>query len=344
MLTTAAQLAGIRIARAGEGDMAAWSRRVAELPGARLAHAPEWFTVIRNAYGHEPLYLEGEDGDGRLGVLPAFVVRRPLRRAVVSSMPFLDGGGACGTSTRLVDALNARLFEEARRLGADRVEVRSAEPAAAPFPHHDHKVNVVLSLPPDSDRLWRGLDGRVRNQVRKAERSGLSVEFAGAEALDEFHAILSARLHELASPVHAPAFYAEVLAAFGGAARIAVVRKGSMAVGSLLALGFKDTLVVPWASCLRSHAALCPNMLLYWETIRRACALGFRRFDFGRSTRDSGTHRFKRQWGAVDEPLYWYGAPASAHGASSVFTRAWRRLPLRVTRRLGPHVRRYLTQ
>ena len=94
-------------------------------------------------------------------------------------------------------------------------------------------------------------------------------------------------------------------------------------------------------------------MLLYWETIRTACAEGFDRFDFGRSSRLSGTYRFKRQWGAREEPLFWYTIPLTARagsppsvssGAPLALAQTWRKLPLAVTRRLGPRIRKYLIQ
>jgi CelD/BcsL family acetyltransferase involved in cellulose biosynthesis len=124
-------------------------------------------------------------------------------------------------------------------------------------------------------------------------------------------------------------------------------------VGGLIALGFKDRLVVPWASSRREYFASCPNMLLYWEMLRMACLEGVRRFEFGRSSRDSGTYRFKRQWGAVDEPLFWYTIPLG-HGSARVVSTdgqrgarlaaAWHRLPLGVTRWLGPSIRKSLSQ
>jgi hypothetical protein len=93
---------------------------------------------------------------------------------------------------------------------------------------------------------------------------------------------------------------------------------------------------------------------MYWETIRAACAERFERFDFGRSSRDSGTYRFKRQWGAVDSPLYWYTVPIGrgqvpprSNGVSrtaACLAGLWQFLPLTVTRHVGPHVRKYLIQ
>jgi FemAB-related protein (PEP-CTERM system-associated) len=344
----------VRVLRAGGGDVAGtWSRAVADLGESRLAHAAEWFTVIRNAYGHIPLYLHAEDGDGRRGVLPAFIVRRPVGGTVVCSMPYLDGGGPSGGSAVLTDVLEARLIEEARTTGAAAVELRSPHRLAIASTPLEHKVNLTLPLPSDPERLWRQLDGSVRNQIRKAERSGLSVELGGAERLDDLYAIFSARMRELGSPVHGRRFFSEVFDAFGGRARIALVRKGALPIGGLIALGFKSVLTVPWASCLRQYLPLCPNMLLYWETVRAGCREGFARFDFGRSTRGSGTYRFKRQWGAREEPLFWYtiplrGRPRQARpgaGRGAAFlTGSWRHLPLALTRSLGPRIRKYLTQ
>jgi hypothetical protein len=90
-------------------------------------------------------------------------------------------------------------------------------------------------------------------------------------------------------------------------------------------------------------------MLLYWETLRRACADGYGRFEFGRSTRGSGTYRFKLQWGAREEPLYWYtirlrGAARPSPEAAGLVARAWQRMPLALATTIGPTVRRFLIQ
>ena len=47
-------------------------------------------------------------------------------------------------------------------------------------------------------------------------------------------------------------------------------------------------------------------MGLYRAFMERAIAEGCTRFNFGRCTPGSGTHRFKLQWGGRDEPLWWY--------------------------------------
>jgi FemAB-related protein (PEP-CTERM system-associated) len=349
---TSANGSKVRIMRA-EHDVSLWSGLVNQLGDARLAHAPEWLAAVRHPYGHEPLYLMAEDGAGHGGVLPAFVVRRPWFGTVVASMPFLDTGGPCASSAGLADSLVERLMVEAREIGATSVELRCSQRLNLPTPPLEHKVTLTRALSPDADRLWRQLDGSVRNQIRKAERSGLTVEFGGGEKLDEFYAIFATRMRELGSPVHGQPFFSAVVDAFGNRARVALVRKGTTPIGGLIALAFKDVLAVPWAACLSEFFAMCPNMLLYWETIRQGCADGFGCLDFGRSTRGAGTYHFKRQWGSREEPLFWYsipidgrlGRPVPSDGRSAaVLAESWRHLPIAVTRYLGPRIRRYLTQ
>jgi len=329
-----------------------WQAIAREATDSTLAHAPEWYTVIRRAYGHDPMYYVAEDERGGRAMLPAFVVRRPLFGTIVTSMPFLDGGGPCTSSGVLAGRLLERLIAHADVLGARAVEVRCTARLPVGVQPAQHKVNLTLDLCPEPDRIWRQLDKAVRNQVRRAERSGLAIEIGRAENLCEFYEVYSARMRDLGSPVHGIGFLRSTVEEFSERARIVLVRQGRKTVGGLVALAFKDTLVVPWSACLKEYFPLRPNMLLYWETIRFACTQGFRRFDFGRSTVRSGTYYFKRQWGAQEEPLFWYtipvrarsGAHRAAAGAPATLAKVWQRLPATITRRLGPPIRKYLTQ
>jgi hypothetical protein len=111
---------------------------------------------------------------------------------------------------------------------------------------------------------------------------------------------------------------------------------------------------LPWVSSIRDTFELYPNILLYWELIAKACNEECDTFNFGRSSEDSGTYEFKRQWGAVPDPLYWYawsdapgqGLEASLRADSARregLTRLWSRLPLSVANRAGPWLRKSIS-
>ena len=58
------------VSGAGGESAAPWAEAVESLGGSGLAHAPEWLTVIRETYGHDPLYLSAEDGRGAAPSFP----------------------------------------------------------------------------------------------------------------------------------------------------------------------------------------------------------------------------------------------------------------------------------
>ena len=151
--------------------------------------------------------------------------------AAVSPEPLDDPG-----LTTAIDATARALLDEAVRIEAQFVEFRSQTELDLPVKPLETKVNLVRSLPPDAARLWAQLDPKVRNQIRKAERLGLSVEFGHEPALDSFYDVFAANMRDLGSPVHGRVFFRTILQAFGDRARIALVRKGSTIIGGLLAL------------------------------------------------------------------------------------------------------------
>ena len=109
---------------------------------------------------------------------------------------------------------------------------------------------------------------------------------------------------------------------------------------------------VPWASSRREFLQYCPNNLLYWEMLRFTCQQGLCQFDFGRSTQDTGTYRFKKQWGSVPRPLYWQyylprGSrppdPTHASLKSRILVGVWKKLPLGVANAVGPRIRGHIS-
>jgi hypothetical protein len=106
------------------------------------------------------------------------------------------------------------------------------------------------------------------------------------------------------------------------------------------------TTQVPSASSLREFNSSNANMLLYWNLLTRAIERGQREFDFGRSTRDGGTYKFKAQWGAIEHPAVWqhyvrHGHAGDMRPSNSKFQKLiqiWQRLPVWMTRLIGPSI------
>ena len=131
---------------------------------------------------------------------------------------------------------------------------------------------MLLPLKETAEAQWTALDNKVRNMIRKAEKSELTSESGGLELLDAFHAVFSVNMRDLGTPVYPKRFFAAVLKASGPAARLHVVRHQGAPVAGSMTIAHRNRVEVPWASSLREARAMNPNMLLYWHMLREVIA------------------------------------------------------------------------
>jgi len=323
-----------------------WHQYLAGRGGCQLYQRTEWDHVLQ-LYRLPVVWLVARREGAIRGGLRLVWQRSLLFGNRLVSLPWFDGGGIVADDDEVFEALAAAALAAGRQRGAASITLKQEQPRPDWPQHRDDKVILALDLPSNSDQLWKSFDPKVRNQVRKSEKSGLTVETGGIELLSEFHGIYSQNMRDLGSPPHSRAFFERVMLSFPAAAKIHIVRSNGLAVGGGLTMANADRLDIPWASSLQQFNALCVNHALYWHILRRACDEGFRRFLFGRSTRGSGQHHFKKQWGATEMTPWWYGLqvngrPAAANsppGESLGWAqKAWRRLPLWAARRLGPWI------
>jgi FemAB-related protein (PEP-CTERM system-associated) len=328
-------------------DAAAWNAYVAAHPRATQYHQHEWPALLARSFGHRAIPLAALR-DGRVvGVLPLVLMDSWLFGRFVVSLPFLNYGGVLGDTEDIEKALWDRAVETAREERVAYFEARHVNPHPFIPLRKQHKVTMVLDLAPTIEAQWEAFDPKLRNQIRKAERSGLTARMGGASDLPDFYDVFARNMRDLGTPVYGPRFFEEVLRAFPDSCRIFSVQSGRTVVAAGMALAFRDILEVPWAASLREFRSMCPNNLLYWELIQDAIKSGLRRFDFGRSTPGEGTYKFKEQWGAKPIPLAWeYWLPESRplpdlspkNAKYQAAIGVWKRLPVGLTKWLGPSI------
>ena len=324
-----------------------WDTYVDGNPDATGYHTWRWRTVFEQAFGHTTRYLAARRNGAVVGVLPLVLFRSPLFGRFVVSLPFVNYGGVVADDAAAADALLAEAERLGREAGAAHLELRHQRRQFDRLAVKAHKVSMLLRLARTADAAWAVMDRKVRNQIRKAEKSGLTASVGGAECLDDFYRIFATNMRDLGTPVYPRAFFEQVLEAYGGEAKIVVVSKDGTAVAAGMTVPFRKAIEVPWASSLGQFRSMCPNHLLYWSVIQQAIAQGFDVLDFGRSTPGEGTFQFKQQWGAEPLPLYWeYGLFRGAtlpdqspkNPKFRMAIEMWKRCPLWLTNVLGPRI------
>jgi FemAB-related protein (PEP-CTERM system-associated) len=287
---------------ATDSDAAEWDAFVSDRPRATGYHAWAWRRVFSRAFGHESIYLTARRNRRIVGILPLVHIDSLLFGKTLTSLPFLNYGGIVADDETSAQRLLDAAVEIARSRRCRHVELRHVECQFPDLPCRQHKVAMLLKLEPG---MWERLDRKVRNQIRKAQKSDLTVEQGGSELLDDFYTVFARNMRDLGTPVYGRRLFQEVLDTFPDRAVLHVVRLHGRPIGAGFAYRTGTTTEVPWASSIRDFNSLCVNHLLYWHVIEHAVENGCTRLDFGRSTPNEGTYKFKSQWGAQPVPLHW---------------------------------------
>jgi len=371
-----------------QSDHALWEQFVRRHSRATFAHLPGISEAFEKAYGLKTVTLAAfcsrsagnneapgtsEQRRTLVGLLPMVHIKPLLWGNEWVSMPFLDTGGVlaedCETAEELVrQALRIAALERVRKLEfrqpgngscqtAEAVAHRPAQENADVVEGYRknvlrRKVRLVLELPDSPDTLMQSFKSKLRSQIQKPMRDGLTVAAGGLELLDHFYEILCLNMKELGSPVHSKEFFQSILRALPETTHIFVAYQKSTPLAAGLAIGFGDCLYNPWASSIKTYRKLNPNMLLYWHMLEFGCRRNFKFFDFGRSTPQEGTYKFKVQWGAVPQPLEWSvytlgtsfsSEPREEKSRYATAIYCWKKLPVGLTKWLGPKIRKHIS-
>jgi FemAB-related protein (PEP-CTERM system-associated) len=333
----------VQVSRATSHDAQAWDDYVFSHPHGTAFHAWGWANVFGEVYNQSAHHLLARHGGTVVGVLPIIECRTLLSGRLRTSMPFLNYGGPLANAL----AIEQALCEVALREGASAklIELRTGRSLElAGMDEVQPKVTVILDIAPkDPDAVFKGFASKLRSQVRRAQREGIEVR-VGHDQLDAFMTVLEGNMRDLGSPAHGKRFYRAVLSHLGARCVVACAYLNSTPVAAGWAFVYGGEMEITWASSLRKFNRFSPNMALYWAMIEHASKLGLERFNFGRCSPDSPTHKFKLQWGGRTVPLPWHqrkrgataAAPSKESPAMAMASRLWQHLPVALTRVVGP--------
>lgn len=353
----------MQISQAGLADEQEWDEYVVAQAQAAPYQLFAWGRACHLAYGHKPIYWIARESEQIVGVLPGVLMNTPFKGGEYCSLPFCDMGGALANNADIKSVLESHFKEFALksskgeyslREGTNSVysddellEIKNIAPKLAP------KVRMLLSLPDSSEALLKGFKSKLRSQIRKAEKNGLHYKIeSGPAALQDFYEVFALNMKNLGSPVHGKKWFQSLAHFYGDRLVLSVVYLDDIPVGGGIVLIGGKNACIPWASTVPKYNSLSPNMLLYWSLLKEVCDRGCSLFDFGRSSFDEGTFKFKAQWGAQPAPLIWRDQNSDANTVLPPSTKskyrplienAWRRLPLPVANFVGPLLRKHIS-
>lgn len=324
------------------------------IPAFHPAYLSPWCEIVGKSL-HQTVYSLEAREDGQVhGVLPLVLMKSLLFGRHLIGLPYVNAGGCLVPESSRREEIEGLLIDEAVRL-ADRwdvryLELRNEREISHPALTKERRGKVLMrrELPQEWETLWGEFSPKVRNQVRKGEKAGLQVAWGKEDLLRPFYEIFAETMRNVGTPVYPKQLFSEILRRLPDEAEICVVSmaNGRPVAAALLVHGRAIT-EVPSAGALRFSHTFCANMFLYWHLLRHTVETRHARFfDFGRSSRESNTWRFKKQWGATEVPIVWkyyvrHGTIDDVRPDNTGYSlaiRVWKRLPVWLTKIIGPPI------
>jgi serine/alanine adding enzyme len=333
-------------------DGVQWDEFVQSNPTATGYHLIAWKKILEDTFRQRTVYLLARNGGGEIrGILPLSLLSSRIFGTFAVSLPAVNYGGVVADD----EVVRSRLLEAAKDITtkshAGHLELRQGNELSIDWPCKHSKVAMRLQLPTQYGELWSKFPSKLKSQIRRAQKEGMTTKIGGVELVREFYQVFSRNMRDLGTPVYGRRWFEEILRTFPKDARICAVFLQNQPVAAGFLYGFRDRLEIPWASADRRYNRMAPNMLLYSTALQYACEAGYRLFDFGRSTAGSTTFRFKEQWGAQPVQLNWYYGLWCGRTLPEINPQnpkfrlaiaAWKRLPVSAANLVGPMISRCL--
>jgi FemAB-related protein (PEP-CTERM system-associated) len=328
-------------------DVSQWDAFVEQHAHGTPFHLTNWKRCIESTFGYRSYYFVSTEGDRIRGLLPLFLVKNVVIGKALISSPFAVYGGVLAESDEVRAALVDHATELGRELGVEYLELRNGflEQTVAP-PNVDRYATFTKAVPETEEALFESLPKKTRNMVRKALKTPFTtkIEHEDIENFEHLHAIT---LRRLGTPCFPKEHFRGILKNFKGMVDIREVELNGRVMAVSMNFLFRGTMHTYYAAADQSASALAPNTYMYFDHLRWAGQNGYKTFEFGRSKKGTGPYEFKTHWGTEVRELPYnvvlgrrQELPnySPANSKFSLAINVWKRLPMPVTRLLGPRL------
>jgi hypothetical protein len=287
-----------------------------------LFRLTSWAKIIQQEYFWEPVF-EVAKIDGKM----VGGVASMRKKARWVSMPFIPGGGFWGKQSEIIN------------IGME-VKNYAIRPAAV----DNTLVTLVKKIPKNETELWTSYPPRTRTKVRQVLQHAFQMKFVD---LSVFYPLYQKAMHEFGTPAHNRAWFEKIIAEFGDKVTMPAILIGNTPVFCSFEIAHNNCVYYLYGAGDKSHYDKNPSMALFHNRLKELSGTTFTTFDFGRSERDSGTYRFKRQWNAEPFALNYVRLlegknlePLPKPGNTLQFaSEIWKKLPFFVIKSLNKIIR-----
>ncbi|MBW3015182.1 GNAT family N-acetyltransferase [Candidatus Woesearchaeota archaeon] len=321
-------------------DCEAW-REFLNREEHRHYHTPKYKEFIEKTFKVKSKYFAYFADNKIKTLLPCFFVKSPLFGKRVISAAFQEYGGFAGEKEFVNDIV--QYIEEKYSKDNDYLEIRHGLYNLEGFSVKKvHRFELALE---DEATLWRRIQKEKRKAVKKASKF-LDARELGLGDMKQLYKLYLWNMRAFGTPPYPKSFFVNFFNMKLGRC-FGAFYQGKL-TAFLLGYEYKDRIHVVIANSYPKYRDFRSNDAVHWAFIKHGLDKGFKVFDFGVAYPESGQFSYKKKWGAVVSDLnvyykLWKGEIPEVDARSDkykFYVGIWKKMPLGVTKVIGPWLRR----
>ncbi|MDZ7735377.1 MAG: GNAT family N-acetyltransferase [Gammaproteobacteria bacterium] len=315
-------------------------------------HRPEWSTLIESVYNYLPRHFIARQNEQIVGLLPLFEIQTILGGHRFVCLPFSHLAGPLANTEQISADMIEHAIKFAFSEGAGHMLIKDRGASAHAAINQQYPfLTSMLDLDVESGVLWRNIKDTTRRNIRKAERSGVSVtDTVNSCDFSTYNNLMYDTRKRQGVPGY-PRFYFDRLWEYlhcTDAIRLYIAWLGEKPVAGIILSFHNGKATYLYGASLNAPRILRtrPNDLLFWHAILDARERGCYQLDFGLThISNEGLLRFKEGWGSRSEPVIYQHISRGKHNrmrdnrdSIGMKMASWfiRRIPMRVYKSISP--------
>lgn len=311
-------------------------------------HHAAWFKILSNYSAVRLLFLAALDNEDQIcGIMPCYRSKSIFSGHHIATLR----GGILADSAHAAASLHgAALSCLNDHPTAGYLLERGGIDPSVPAAGRIEVVHTVVNTDGEASTIFRRLKKKVRWEIRQALDFADELKELGGEGVTDFYRLYRTHQHHLGTPVIDLDFFNGMFAHLGSDARMFAINKNGNMVAAMICVSTASGWSSEYVAFDQSLRRADIGYSLYWKVIQWMSCHDVATFDLGRSTPDSGVHRFKQKWSGSDIYIrYNYFGPRlrtafytakDMREGRTLRQKLWRLLPPWVTNTVGPWMRR----
>lgn len=323
-----------------------WDRFVMEEPYAIAWQLFEWSQLVSKHYGAQFYPLVVEEGNKIVGILPIYRIK-PLKGSPrMISVPHAVAGGMLAEDPEVREALLNAAIKIGSETGANNLTLKQYKVRIdGDLATDDNFYNRELDLRDGPDAVWGRISEENRELIDRSESDSLVLEHP-ADDLSVFYKFLLKHHRRKGVPCVSQQWIRDLVDL--GMYSVAVLKGDNRIVAASMVKEFKNTVSFPFTcNSGDTRADHLPVYRMYWDLMSKYSELGFGICHSGRIPKTDDVDPYRLGWGGVRHPYYYQYYPSTGQVTEfsrkhswrrDLFSSMWKRMPLSMTRTLGPLV------